>query len=81
MLYPLYAIPNTQYDLLPMMPSWRGDWSVAAVRAMRRWRRHVLRPARAGYNYYAAAVPGMVAPVGDAAGKGDYQDSEDDCQN
>ncbi len=76
MLYPLYAVRNTHHALSPMMPSWRGDWSVAAIRAMWRW--HV-RPARAGYDYYAAAVPGMVAPVGEAAGKGDYQDSEDYC--
>ena len=38
-----------------------------------------MRTPGAGYNYYAAAGPGMVAPVADTAGKGDYQDSDYYC--
>ncbi len=34
---------------------------------------------RAGYHYYAAAVPGIMVPIADTAGKGCYQDSEDYC--
>ena len=37
------------------------------------------RSPRGGYNYYAGALPGTVAPVADAAGKGEYQDSKYDC--
>lgn len=44
-----------------------------------RWCRGLGRIPRAGYNYYTAAVPGMVAHVVDTAGKGDYQDSEYYC--
>ena len=60
-----------------MMPSWRGDWSVAAIRAMRRWR-ELGRTPGAAYNYYPAAVWRMV-PVAYATGKIDYQDSKCDC--
>ena len=63
-----------------MTSSWNWHGDVAAVRATRRWRRYVRTPG-AGYDYYPSAVPGMVATVADTAGKGDYQDSEDYCQN
>jgi len=62
---------------MSMASSWYRDWSGVAVRAMW-WRRHWRTP-RAGYNYYPPAVPGMVAPVGDTAGKVDYHNSEDYC--
>ena len=51
---------------------------MAAIRATR-GRRGLGWMPRAGYNYYAAVRPGMVAAVADTAGKGDYQDSEYYC--
>ena len=53
---------------------------MAVIRVTRGCRRHGRVP-RAGYDYYAAALPGIVASVADTAGKGYYQDSEDYCQN
>ena len=58
---------------------WYRCWCMVAVRATRRCRRHGWVMLRAGNYYYLAAVPGMMAPVADTAGKGDCQDSEDDC--
>ena len=60
-----------------MIVSWHWWRDAVAMRSTRWWRD--VRTARAGYNYYAAAVPGTVAPVADAAGKVDYQDSEYYC--
>jgi len=61
-----------------MVAPWHGRWSAVAI-MVARWRRGHGRMPRAGYNYYLAAVPGMVAPVADTAGKGYYQDSKYDC--
>jgi hypothetical protein len=66
------------HDLEPVtVASWHGWWSGVAVRATRGWRRYV-RAARAGYNYYLAAVRLMV-PVANTAGKRGYQDSDYYC--
>jgi len=61
-----------------VVASWHGGRSGVAIRATRGCRRQG-RMLRAGYDYYATAVPGMMVPVADAAGKGDYQDSEYYC--
>ena len=69
---------DTIGDLVPVVAaSWRGGWRMVAMRATRGWRHW--RSARVGYNYYTAAVPGMVAPVAYTAGKVDYEDSKYDC--
>ena len=75
LLYSVFSIPPSQF-CSPIVSSWHWWRSVVAVRVTRWCRGHGWMPRRAGYNYNAAAVPGMVAPVGDTAGKGDYQDSE-----
>lgn len=64
---------------LLVVASWHRGRSGAAIRATRWCRRHWWMPRGAGYDYYAAAVPGMMVPVADAAGKIDYQDSEYYC--
>jgi len=75
--YPQCAIRHTHRDLVLMVSSrhWRRDAVAVRVMARRHW------TSRAGYDYYPAAVPGMAGPVVNAAGKVDYQDSVDYCQN
>jgi hypothetical protein len=58
--------------------SWYGGRSMVTIRVTR-GSRGQWRMFRAGYDYYAAAVPRMMVPIADTAGKGYYQNSKDYC--
>jgi hypothetical protein len=68
----------TFHYLEAVVASWHGSRSMVTMRATRVCRGQWWM-LRAGYNYYAAAVPWMVLSVADASGKRYYQDSEYYC--
>jgi hypothetical protein len=69
----------TFYNLEPLVVAFRHSGRFMVTTRITRVCRGKRRMVRAGYNHYISAVPGMMVPVADTAGKGHYQDSDYNC--